>query len=146
MSTAQQPAPRRHRSGTNFLLIGLCASPTGWILQLVAAYGLSSFVCAPAGRPRPDLPAAWTWEKPVLLALNLICLAFAIAAGIAAYRSWREMEGEKSGEEQTLLEIGEGRTRFLAACGVMSAAGFGLAILFNTVEFFTVPACWGGAL
>ena len=44
---------------------------------------------------------------------------------------------------RTLLEAGEGRTRFLAVCGLMSALGFAAAILFNTIAVLTVPPCVG---
>ena len=43
-----------------------------------------------------------------------------------------------------MLDAGEGRTRVLAACGVMSGVGFGLAILADGAVSLGVPACWSG--
>jgi hypothetical protein len=136
------PAPHRHRVGPRLLLAGLTAGPAAWILQLVVAYGLSSFACAPRGMPRSGGASNWPGH-PFLLGLNIACLALAAFGGAIALRSWRQTGQEKFGGGHVLLETGEGRTRFLAACGVLSALGFITAILFNTVEFFTVPACWG---
>ena len=141
----EHPAPHRHKAGAPLLLAVLACAPGAWIIQLVGAYGLTSYICAPAGAPDLAAPAGWPPMRIALMVLNLSCLALAAAGGLFAAWAWRRTQGEKPGSAQTLLQVGEGRTRFLAACGMMSAVGFGLAILFNSAEYSTVPACWGSA-
>ena len=142
-SPPDHPAPFRHTVSAGPLLAGLVLGPAAWIVQLIVAYGVASVACDPKGLTPLMPPAAMAADRPALIAANLICLAASFVAGFIAVRAWRRTRGEKGGDGHVLLDTGEGRTRFLAACGVLSAAGFAIAILFNTVEYFSVPACWG---
>jgi hypothetical protein len=136
--TADHPSDR---SGTAFLLVSLIAAPAAWITQLVVSYGLASFACQPTGAPQLR-PAGFDWggEHRLLIAVNLVCLAVTIASGVAPWRSRRLPPGPlatPAGEPKTA-----GHVRFLAVCGLMASAGFAIAVAFNTLEVFTVPACW----
>jgi hypothetical protein len=143
--TPAHPAPHRARARAGPLLIALMAGPAAWIVQLTTAYGVSSFACDPSGLAPFSPAAAMTVDRPILFGLNLVCLALAGAGGLVALRGWRRSRDEKSGGGAAMIDVGEGRTRFLAACGVLTAVGFSIAILFNTFEFFSVPACWSSA-
>ncbi len=121
------------------------AGPTAWIIQLLIAYGVSAYLCQPRNEPRLGVPPDWPAEWALMLAVNLACLAGAVAGALAGLAVWRRTGAEKPGSHELLLEVGEGRARFLAACAIMACCGFSVAILFNTVEFFTIPACWRGA-
>jgi len=136
------PSPKRSEAHPVLLTITLMAGPAAWITQLLGSYGLSSYLCQPHGDPRLAAPPAWSAVWGVLLALNLVCVGAVAAGALCGLMVWRRTGSEKPGGGPVLLEIGEGRARFLAACGMMACAEFALAILFNTVEFFTVPACW----
>lgn len=139
---ADHPAPHREQTSTILLFATLMAGPTAWITELLFAYGASAYFCQPQNTPRVGPPPHWGIEWPLMLAVNLLCIVGAIAGALAGFSAWRRTRAEKPGESGTLLEVGEGRTRFLAACGIMACSGFAVAIVFNTVEFFTVPACW----
>jgi hypothetical protein len=39
------------------------------------------------------------------------------------------------------MDVGEGRTRFLAMCGILVGAGFVVAILFTTLTVALASAC-----
>jgi hypothetical protein len=124
------PSPR-----TIALLFALAAGPAGWILQLVLDYGIAGYACYRGAGPRLSTPATgWPGERAVLIGLNGAGLALAVVGGVIAYRAWR---GLRAGEPTA-----SGRTRFLATCGMFSAAGFGAAILFGTIEPFMVSTCW----
>jgi hypothetical protein len=141
--STEHPSPHRERVSQRALLLSIGAGPAAWITQLVVTYGFAAHGCNPSAQPPIMAPAGgWPGEHTLLLAVNLACLIVAVAAGLLAVACWRQTSGEKPGGGHTLLDIGEGRARFLAGCGVLTSAGFMLAILFNTAELFMVPACW----
>lgn len=140
-SPAEHPAPHRTQASPLSLLTAIAAGPTGWIAQLIIDYGLSSYACFPRDAPLRQSPP-WQGEHLLLLAVNLACLLLPVLGLVTALKSWRRTRYEKAGGAGTLLEIGEGRTRFLASCGMMSCLGFGLAVLFNTASALAAPACW----
>jgi hypothetical protein len=122
--------PHHGRIGPARLIAALAAGPTAWALQLIAGYGLSSLTCFPHDRPiTQSPPPGWSGEPVLLLAINIACLLLALAGAGLSYAGWRG-------------SVGQGRSRFLAACGVMSGLGFALAILFDTAPILGVPACW----
>ena len=137
------PSPQRDRAPPGVLLLALAIGPGAWIVQLAGDFALSSNACRPHDVPRALPPAAgWGGEHLVLFGVNLVCLALCLAGGGMAWLYWRRSHHEKRGEAPTLVEVGEGRTRFMAACGVFAAALFALAIAFDTTLPFFVPLCW----
>ena len=142
-TNAQHPSPHRHKVSVWRLLAGLAAGPSAWIVQLVVDYGLASHACFPREAPRlGELPALGTAEPAWLIGINLACLCVALGGAFASYGSWRRTRAEKRGGAEAVLEAGEGRTRFVATCGMLAGAGFALAIAFNTLEPLMVAACW----
>ena len=73
--------------------------------------------------------------------LDRIALAIALAAALIAYRNWSSTQGEHGGGSQRLVEVGEGRTRFLSMCGILTSLGFALAIIFTSCIILLVPLC-----
>ncbi len=139
----QHPAPHRGRVSVVASLSSLIAGPAAWIVQLVVGYGVSSLACFPHDAPfRQSPPPGWTAEPVMLGAINGVCFAIAILGGVIALLHWRRTRGERGGGAGWALDVGEGRTRFLAACGVLSGFGFALAILFDIPAILAVPACW----
>ena len=139
----EHPSPHRERVGAAGLLIALWIGPAAWASQLMIDYGLASYSCFPSDAPRATAPtSAWYPERLVLVGVNILCLMLAVAGVGVAYRSWRAIRDEKPGAHQRLLDAGEGRSRFLAACGVFAGLVFSLAILFHLAAIAGVPACW----
>jgi hypothetical protein len=104
---------------------------------------LASHACRPGDAPRLTPPAGgWGGEHLLLVGVNLACLALCLAGGAVAMATWRRSHREMAREERELIGVVQGRTHFLAACGVIAAAVFALAIAFDTTLPFFVPSCW----
>ena len=108
------PAPHRDRVALSALLFGLAAAPLAWQVQILVGSS-----------------AATSARKSTLLALFAICLAAALAGGLVALRSWRLTFQEVPGSAHQLLDRGEGRTRFMAMCGMLVSLLFFYALLFG---------------
>jgi len=134
------PSPHRRRVSLAGQLFGVAVGPAAWIAQLVAGYGLSSYACYPGNTPLQSPPDGG--EHLLLLVINLVCLALAGAGLAVSWSSWRRTRDEMPGRAAGMLETGEGRSRFLAICGVLSAAGFAVAILFNLPSALALATCW----
>jgi hypothetical protein len=140
---AEHPAPARWRVGAPSLILGVAAGPAAWIAQLVLGYGLSGYACFRGDAPfRQTPPPGWSDEPALLMTINLVCLLLALAGAAMSFSHWRRTRGEKPGGGEHALEVGEGRTRFLAACGVLMSLGFAVAVAFDTTAILSVPTCW----
>jgi hypothetical protein len=138
-----KPPEQKERAGLNLLLLSLAIGPAAWIVQLAGDYALASHACRPNGAPRLAPPAGgWGGEHLVLLGLNLVCLGFCLAGGGVAFAYWRNSHREKPAAAPEPISVGQGRTRFLAACGMIAAVAFAIAIGFDTTLPFFVPSCW----
>lgn len=85
----------------------------------------------------------WPALRPLLWGIDVVAIAIGIAAGLVAWRSWHRTRQEAQGGAHTLIDAGEGRTRFLALCGMLASGGFLLALAFASLGLSMVPACAG---
>ena len=139
----EHPSPHRDRVAPWTALLALAAGPAAWILQLCVDFGVATTLCEQGGAPRATSRiSGWGGEDVFLVCVNLACLAIALAGGLTALAAWRRSRAEKPGGANAALEVGEGRTRFLALCGMLTAAAFAVAILFDTAWPFFIPSCW----
>ena len=83
----------------------------------------------------------WTWLAMVLS--TAAALAIALFALLVSWRVFRRTKEEASGGAAQLIELGAGRTRFLALWGVLLGIGFALATAITALAFFTLPRCAG---
>ncbi len=143
LDTPEHPSPLRDRVSLWALLGALGAGPAAWSAQLIVSYGISSHACFPHRSPwLITPPPGWASEPAWLTAMNLVCLAIALGGAAVSWRHWRSVRGEKPGDAQSLLAIGEGRTRFITLCGILAGLGFSIAILFDTLEPYLIASCW----
>ncbi len=133
------PAPELLRSLVR-PLFGMFGAPAAWIGQLVLNYALATYPCMPDDTPYPWVPSSWSWDRPVLFAVNILALLIALAASILATQDFRRT---RDWNEHGPLQARRTRDRFLAYCGMLTGWGFLLAIAFNTVDLIGVPACAG---
>ena len=138
MTDAAHPAPHRHTINFGLLATALIATPAIWGLRLVINFGIDSHYCFPGARRSAGLPG-WAW--PTLLGIDFLAIAVAVAAVLISLTSWRLSREEFAASSGPLIEIGEGRTRFLALWGLMTAIGFLVALGFDLVSLWITPAC-----
>jgi hypothetical protein len=138
-SAATHPSPARGEVSLGALLYGLIAGPAAWGTSQVLSAGVAARACFPTTDPLPT-PAFAGVTVIQGLAL-LLALAIAASGGLIAAQAWRRSRDEHRGGHQTLLDIGEGRSRFLAFAGLLTSGGFGLAILFSAPAILLVRPC-----
>lgn len=140
-SPVAHPAPHRDRVSLWALAFALVGAPCAWAIQFTAGFALGSIACFPGGSPL-EAPE-WTGLRPLLWSIEAGAVAIGIAALAVAWRAWRRTQGEVLGSAHTLLEVGEGRTRFLALCGLLASGIFLIALVFNGQALLLVRTCTG---
>lgn len=131
------PAPHRHRVGLLALGFGLLGAPLAWNIALLAGTATSGYQCFP--RHKPLALPLWAGTRGALLTMCVVALALGVAAALVAWRNWRRTRDEKSGP----AHAGEGRTRFMALCGLLVSGLFLIALLFTLAAIVLVPLCNG---
>ena len=134
------PSPHRNRISVSWLLAGLAVPPVAWALEMLMSYGISSNAC-PLTR-MPDPKPGFSGEAIVLIVLQLACLVATTASGLMSWRHWQRVRSEKTDSEHSHMTIGDGRSRFMALAGMLTAGMFAVAILFNVLEPMILPLCW----
>lgn len=139
MSAATHPAPRRDIVPTRLLWFGIFGAPAAWVLQTIVDYGLVSHFCFPGDMPRrtPTFDALRTTG----IAVSIIVVVVALLAMATAWRSWHATRHGHDAEHHELLEVGEGRARFMAFAGVLLSAVFLFAVLMNALPLITNAMC-----
>jgi hypothetical protein len=134
------PAPQPQESPSPAMLFALGAAPTAWLIQLLIGFATTSYVCFTglAHPPPPGLPA---WLQPLLIAANVAALLVALAGMAVGAGLLRRITEEPAHRAHNLLDVGEGRARFLATFSIFSSAVFCVGILANSFSLFAVPLC-----
>ncbi|MBV9757265.1 MAG: hypothetical protein JO047_09445 [Alphaproteobacteria bacterium] len=140
-SLSHHPAPHRDRVGLFAIMYGLFASPIMWAGHLMLNFGLGSHACYPGDVPLAPGDSGAGWAFPIILAFDIVAIAVIAAAIIVSYRNWRVTGQEWHGHRHHLVEVGEGRTRFLGIVGVAFGAMFLLITVTDTVTLAMVPLC-----
>jgi hypothetical protein len=141
--TQSHPAPHRDRTSLLALFFGITAGPIGWTVQHLVGYGVSSYPCNPDGSQLAAPLPSWAPMRPSIIALSVVCLILCLAGGWVALKAWRATKGETAGESPDPLEIGAGRSRWMAVCGVILTVLFAGAIIADGIVLAGAPACRG---
>ncbi len=136
VTNSEHHLPHAGRVSLLHQAVGVAAAPTAWAARLLVNLVIASSSCLPGSRQKPPLNA-----EAVMLAVDAAALIVAVAAAAIAYRDWRSTTAGKPGSAGHALEIGEGRTRFLALSGIMVSSGFALATIFDLTALLIVPLC-----
>ena len=140
MSTAYvqpQPAPEpappaavehfAHIRGKFLLWTGVLGGPIIWSLQLLAGYAVSRF------------SSEHRWLTGVHHGVSVAAIVAAAACALVALREWRRIgAGEPRGSEPGI----PGRSRFMAALGVVTSAYFAVVILAQWLPVFFLSPDW----
>lgn len=133
-------APHRNVP-TPKLCFALFGGPLAWFLQLNAGYAMATQPCF-VERQRVFTPhLAHDWTGPAL-AIVAAALVIALLSTLTAWHIYRRACSQGAGNHRTLMEVGAGRTGFLALWGICLGSGSALAITTSFV-FFVLPRCAG---
>jgi len=135
------PAPARHRVSLGALWFGLFGAPAAWSVQMLADYSTNAHGCFTRLYPLSSPTMGAARMSLVLWLVSAAAVVIGIAALVVALRSYLATRHEWRGEAHELLEVGEGRTRFMALSGVMLSALFLLASLVHAASVLLLAEC-----
>ena len=138
-TSSDHPAPARHRVSQALLLYALVAAPAAWLAQTVIGMAVARHACYPKDTPLAH--SAFEYAQSLLGGIVICTAVVALGAVVASVIAWRKTRKESSGDGHTLIEIGEGRTRFVAMCALILSIGFSIAIGFSAVGLTLIPLC-----
>ncbi len=122
---------------SGWLAFGVVASPVAWLLALFALYAIASYNCFSGRAPDPN----GLWNTHWMLAGIAGGALFVCAvAGVFSVWAWRRSYAENP-QARTLIQFGEGRTRFLAVWGALTSLLFAILMVVSLVPLFVVPSC-----
>jgi hypothetical protein len=139
--TIRSPAPYSGRAPLVWLWVGVIAAPAFWFAQEWLGYAFSSYACFPGDAPLDRAPAGWGWVRIGIYAFDGAAIIAAMLAGYMSWQFWLATRDEKPGGAAAALELGEGRTRFIALWGIMYSLAFLGVIIFETIASIMVPLC-----
>ena len=137
------PAPQADRVKRLEVFFGLCAGPLAWLLQSSAGYALASEPCFRDGVRAIAPPQALQWTWPAMLGVTTAAIAISLLSLWVSWRAFKRTQREVSGDSRHLMDIGTGRTRFLALWGAIVGALFAIASAMTYVAFLLLPRCAG---
>jgi hypothetical protein len=138
---SHHPAPQRNQVPVYRLFFSLFGGPLAWFVQLSAGFALASQPCFSDSHRlvAPTLAGSWA----AILAIAAAGAAIALASTLMASRDFARTQHEQTGEHPDLLEVGAGRTRFLALWGLCFGAGSSVVIVLTALGFLVLPRCGG---
>lgn len=139
MARATHPAPRAGIVPLPRLWLGIFGGPAAWALQTIIDYALVAHFCYP-----DDAPVAsptFHGSRGIAWVVSVIMLFVVLLSLVTAYRSWSATRHGHENEHHELLEVGEGRARFMAFAGVLLSVVFLFAIVMNAVPLVMGTIC-----
>ncbi len=112
-----------HRRQVSF---GFFAGPIAWVLQLVIGYALSTVSCS-------------VGSKLPVYVLSALAVLVTIGAGIAAWRSWRELRTGRPTLSDMVVE--HESAEFLAIAGFLISGIFFLLTVLTGLSGLFLTAC-----
>lgn len=142
-SNSPNPAPHADKVALGESFFALFGGPSAWLLQLCGGFALASQPCFLDGDRRwlPRVGTQWSWS--VLLALMSIAVFVALFALFISWRAYRRTRFEQPGDSDYVMDVGAGRTRFLALWGILLATGSAVATATTAFAFIFVVRCSG---
>ena len=140
-SMSHHPAPQRERVPTIAAAFGLVGGPLAWFLQLCVGYALASWPCFPGATPVLVPAPAYQWTFVAMIASLAAGVVIALTALLFSWRALASTKKESAGGHSHLMDVGVGRTRFMALWGVFLSGGFALATMSTAIAFMVLPRC-----
>jgi len=142
-SLSPHPAPQRDRVSLLDSAFGLLGGPLAWFIQICAGYTLASWPCFPEEQRYLAPRAGYGWTGSAIISVSIAAFIICVAALLVSRRAYSRVRNETHGDHRHLLDVGGGRTRFLALWGMIFSSAFGVAIAMNAVAHFLLPRCAG---
>lgn len=139
ISGSAHPAPQRNKINQGFLWLSVLAAPLAWVAHLLVNYAIADHACSALAGGTGSAFAGG--QLTTMLLIDLAAILFSVAAGYIAVEHWRNSQSERGGGMQHLVHSGEGRTRFLAMCGILTSALFATAVLIDAIGTILGPPC-----
>jgi hypothetical protein len=133
------PAPQRRKTQQSILWLSVVGPPIAWAAHLLVNYTIAGQRCG--NPPAAGSTALADGSVTTMLLIDVVALLLAGAAGYVAYGHWLETKSEKGGSTHELVHSGEGRTRFLAMCGMLTSALVGVGVAIDVVGTIIGPPC-----
>jgi len=138
-SSTAHPAPHRHKLPTLPMAFGLLAAPLAWSADELVLYFIAAHECRL--RALGDASALQHASSGWFVGVTLVTVLIALAGLLVSIRNWRRTRGEDRGSGHHLLEMGRGRTRFMAMWGMLVSIGFLVGFVFLILDMVTAPLC-----
>jgi hypothetical protein len=133
------PSPLRARVSRLALAFALLAAPLAWSLDELGAYILASNSCQLKASGEAALLVRG--NSPGFLALTAVTWLIALAGVWVALQNWHKTQDEHPGGGAHLVDLGEGRARFMSMCGLMTSIGFALGFVYLSLQMVAAPLC-----
>jgi hypothetical protein len=140
-SRARHPTQHRGRVGLGMLFYGLFGAPIFWAGNLMVSYALATHACYPGHEPLARIVDGLGFAWPLILGCYVVTLILCVSGFVVAFRSWWISGSESEGHGHHLIEVGEGRTRYLAIIGMAFSILFFLVTLAGALILAIVPLC-----
>jgi len=143
---AHQPSraeelPNQRRASLLALWTGLVAAPLAWAVQLQVGYAMTAHGCFP--RDVPLQAPLLSGLRMGLLLGSVLAIAIALGAIALSCRSWVHSRPVDATAGRPPPIGRDGRSRFLAASGILTSVLFLIAIIFETSALLLSPLCGG---
>jgi hypothetical protein len=140
-SAAGHPGKHRARVSLTALFFGLFVAPIVWAGNLMVTFALATHACFPGHEPLPQVIEGFGFAWPLILVTYLLTLALCAAGFVVSLRNWRISGEESHGHHHHLIEVGEGRTRYLGIIGMAFSVLFFVVTVAGAVILAIVPLC-----
>ena len=140
-SQARHPARHRERVGLVALFYGLFAGPVAWAGNLMVTFALAVHSCFPAAWPQDHVIEGFWFSWWLILACFVITLGVCASAFWISFRNWSVTGQESEGHVHHLMEVGEGRTRYLSLIGMAFSTLFFAATVYGIIVLAIEPLC-----
>lgn len=140
---SHHPAPLRGQVSLLASAFGLLGGPLAWFIQICAGYTLASWPCFPQEQRNLTPMAGYVWTWTAIITVSIAAFIICVSAFLLSRQAYRRVRDESHGDHQHLMDVGGGRTRFLALWGMIFSAAFGVATAMNALAYFLLPRCAG---
>lgn len=142
-SLSHHPAPHRDQVSAVESAFGLLGAPCAWFVDTCIGYAMANWPCFPNEQRRAWVEPDYAWTTTAILMVSMAAMIVSLAAYVVSRRIYTRVQDESHGDHQHLLDVGSGRTRFLALWGMVLSAAFAAGIAINLIAFFVLPRCGG---